>query len=79
MEGSIALMSKSQVLVLAVPLHCCGTSDKSPTCRVGTAKKEALMYRAPNTAKELHTDFSHLSCTATLFIKEVMLWTQTQV
>lgn len=70
-------MSESQVLVLALLPGWCMTSDKSPTCDVGTAKK-ALMYRVPNTAKELHTDFSHLIRTPILFLKEVtLLWIQT--
>lgn len=55
-----ALMSESQVLVLALPPGCWVTSDKSPTSKVGTAKKEAPLYRAPNAAKALHTGFSHL-------------------
>lgn len=62
------------VLVLALPPGCWLTSDKSSTCKVGTAKKEAPMYRASNTAKELHTGFFfHLIHMVTLFIKEVII------
>ena len=57
LEGSIALKSESQVLVLALPQGCCITSDKYSHCKMGTARKEAPTYNTLNTAKALRTDF----------------------
>lgn len=74
LEGSIALKSESQVLVLALPQGCCVTSDKYSHCKMDTARKEAPTYKTPNTAKALHTDFIfHLIDTVSLFIEEVII------
>lgn len=50
-EGSIVLMSESQVL--ALPPGCCVTSKKSPTCSVGIAKNKTKQQEKPLQCKEL--------------------------